>query len=231
VNQNSSSVSINFKDFFLQIFWTLLIVSFPFEVTIQYIYSLSSASPDSIGYGISAAILSFLESILVILVMGFGIKLLSQKNLSFFEHIQLYFRDMMVEIFRAIGRISIWLLWGIITLPTIYWGFKFLFRSFRQMVYYYFVPYVVQFEEKYEQGQVDVLEECEKLFKSKLWQISGILLLTQTVSFVLELSTMRFNIFTNPVLWGVLFLVALVVESYIFIIFYKYYLKRKELCH
>jgi hypothetical protein len=196
------------------VFWVVVGIALPFEVAIQYIYSLASNNPDSITYGIFGAILGFGENILVILALGYGIKALSNPQLSCLEHIQYHLRDLIVEIFRALGRIAV--------------GLLLIFPGFKRMVYYYFIPYVIQFDEAYKKGEIDVLVECEKLFAKKLWSISGLLILTQSATFAIEVLEVRFNLFTNTVLWVLIFLLGIVVEAYIFLLFYRTYMKTKE---
>jgi len=221
-----------FKNFFFKILGPLLFTTSILSIFFQHFYNLAAASETtSLMYQAMAAILSWFSGIIGTLIMGYGVAKISDSKESITSFFYYYFRDLLIETLRAMGRVSLWFLLGILTLPTIYWGFKFLYRGFRTAICYYFISYVVLFDDDYKQGKKDALMECEKLFKDKLLLTFGLLLLTQSIIFVLELIGVSHNIYTSPFVWIVLFLITMAIESFIFLFFYKYYQERKKICH
>lgn len=58
--------------------------------------------------------------------------------------------------------------WG----KTFLWCFLFIIPGFIKYSFYILTPFIVLFSEKYDQGQVDALEQSEKLSKKFFWRLN-----------------------------------------------------------
>lgn len=181
----------------------------------QFIYQEASQVEDRIKYGIFGLVLGLIESFLLMILLGYGLKTAQGiKNLKLESYYKKYLRDTVIETFRGIGRIAV--------------GLLLIFPGFKRMVQYYLIPFIVQFDAQYAAGKVDVLSEAENLLKDKFLPFAGLLLLTQIVTFVLQILSVNFNLFTTPLAWILFYLVDITFQASVFWIFYNYYVDLKS---
>ena len=191
-------------------FWVFFL-TLPFALMEQFIYQAASSDEDRIFYGCVGIILGFIETLLLTLLLGHGIH--KYKNPNFMPLNKYYgknLRDLIIETFRGMGRIAI--------------GLLLLWPGFRRMVAYYLIPYVIQFDSGYQEGKVDVLEECERLLKGQFLKFSGILCLTQVVMLGIQIVSINYNLFTTPLAWILFYVSEATLQTCVFLMFYNYYL-------
>lgn len=195
-------------------FWVFFL-TLPFAMMEQFIFQAASSEEDRILYGCVGIILGFIETLLLSLLLGHGIHTLKNsqaKNTDFMPLGRYYkktFRDLIIETFRGMGRIAV--------------GFLLLWPGFKRMVAYYLIPYVVQFDSGYQEGKVDVLEECEKLLKGHFIKFSSILCLTQVVMLGIQIVSINYNLFTTPLAWILFYVSEATLQTCVFLMFYNYY--------
>jgi hypothetical protein len=126
-----------------------------------------------------------------------------------------HFRDLVVESFRGMGRIAL--------------GLLLIWPGIKRLVWYYLIPYIVQFDENYSEGKIDALEESENLLKNHLLRFSSLLFLTQIAMFVVQIASINFNLFTSPLAWILFYVAQYSLQAAVFLLFYNYYLRLKEI--
>jgi len=195
-------------------FWVFFL-TLPFALMEQFIYQAASSDEDRIFYGCVGIILGFIETLLLTLLLGHGIHKYENPN---FMPLNRYYgknlRDLIIETFRGMGRIAV--------------GLLLLWPGFRRMVAYYLIPYVVQFDSGYQEGKVDVLEECERLLKGHFLKFSGILCLTQVAMLGIQIISINFNLFTTPLAWILFYVSEATLQTCVFLMFYNYYKSLKR---
>lgn len=206
-------MKIRYLEYLKGIWFPLLFLSLPFALVEQFIYEEASLSTDRVTYGIAGIILGMIETFLVLTMLGYGVKKVlagsNAHNLAIGKHYKRYLRDLVIESLRALGRIAV--------------GFLLIIPGFIRMIQYYLVPYIVLFDPQYHEGKIDALEEAKTLLKGRLFKFALLLGLTQTVSFMLQIASIRFNLFTTPVTWILFYLAEVLLQITVFWLFYNYY--------
>ena len=118
-------------------------------------------SPEAPVYkALTFFVLQILQSGIVVMVIP---PLLMDRHLgrrprSIPQHLRKHFVQVVIEMSRVIG-------WSMI-------GYVFLILpGLILQIWYYFVPYIVQFDPAYERGEVDALAQSKKLYKGRGWRL------------------------------------------------------------
>jgi hypothetical protein len=208
-------MKIRYLPYIKTILFPLMFLTLPFALAEQFIYQEAGSSPDRISYGVFGLVLGLIESFLVLILLGYGIKKLQNfKCPGIGLYYKKHFRDLVIETLRGIGRIAV--------------GLLLIVPGFKRMIQYYLIPYIVQFDENYQAGKIDVLEESERLLANHLGKFGTLLCLTQIVTFMLQIAATNFNLFTTPGAWTLFYMAEIIFQASVFLVFYNYYLNLKE---
>lgn len=208
-------MKIKYLPYLKHVMFGVFFLTLPFSLIEQFIYQSVSSDEDKITFGIIGIILGLIETFLLYILLGHGIKSLEGRASSLGVYYKKHLRDLVVETFRGMGRIAVGLL---LIVPGI-----------KRLIQYYLIPYIVQFDLNYQEGKVDVLVEAEKLLQGHLSKFSFILFLTQVVMFVVQIASVNFNLFTTPLAWILFYVAEATLQASIFLLFYNYYLKLKNI--
>ena len=213
-------MKIRYLEYLKATIFSMLFLTLPFALITQFIFQEAGQTSDKTVYGVLGIVVDLVESFLVLTLLGYGVKKVlagpKAQSLSVGKHYKKHFRDIIIESLRALGRIAVGFL-------------MFIFPGFIRMIQYYLVPYIVQFDPDYQEGKIDILDEAPMLLKGHLLKFSLVLGLTQTVGFVLQIATVRFNLFTTPVPWILFFMAEVLLQITVFWVFYNYYTNLKAL--
>lgn len=208
-------MKIRYLTYIKSILFSLMFLSLPFSLAEQFIYQEASRVEDRISYGITGLFLGMLETFLVLILLGYGIKKCQNvKNPNLGRYYENHLRDLVVETLRGLGRIALGLL---LIIPGI-----------KKMIQYYLIPYIVQFDQDYQDGKIDALTEAERLLKNNLLKFGGLLCLTQIITFMLQIASTNFNLFTTPGTWILFYLAEIIFQASVFWLFYNYYVDLKN---
>lgn len=211
-------MNIKYLAYLKSVLFYVFFLTLPFALIEQFIFQRASSDEDRIFYGCVGIILGFVESLLLYLLLGHGVH--KAKNANFMPLGRYYkknFRDLIIETFRAMGRIAI--------------GLLLIWPGIKRMITYYFIPYVIQFDSSYQEGKIDVLEECERLLKGHFIKFSSILCLTQLAMLGIQIISINFNLFTTPLAWILFYVSEATLQTCVFLMFYNYYIKLQSSAH
>lgn len=173
-------------------------------------YLLSAASDELIEentrmlYAVISIFLSLSETIFLLLITPQVIYQFhnNSPSMPFWAHIKKHFKPVVIETFRALGKSAV----GFVMLIV---------PGIQRVIYYLFVPFVVQFNSHYQLGQIDALEESKKLIKTNFLLFFSLFILTNTALIIVEVLLARWNIFVNPLAWAALTLFNIALEVFI----------------
>src|SRR5690606_16801867 len=146
---------------------SLVAVTFPFALIEQFIYMEAKSSQSRVLLGLFGMVLSLVETFLVFLALGRIVHYIEGQKTEFGVYLKTYLRDIVIETFRAMGGIAV--------------GFLLIFPGSKRATQYCMVPFIVQFDPKYQKGEVDVLTEAKTLLEGHFFRCFGALCLTQMV--------------------------------------------------
>lgn len=208
--ENNSHFQIVFKKSAQFIFALHLIAS----LSEQFIFRNSTTDEDRITFGIIGIFLSFFEVTLSFLIMSYALS----DSPDVVTHTQRKFKDLVIETLRGVGHMMVGLVLFWTLIPRI---FK-----------YFFIPYIVVFDPDYANGQVDVLEEAKSLIKNNFLLVLVVTVLTQVVVWGIDITALKYNVFTDPEIWFLIFVLEVLVSIYIFSTYmslYRYLKDTKEI--
>ncbi len=200
----------DFGSYIRNVFVLTAVVSLPFALFEQLIFKYASSLEDKTFYGIVGIIASLIELFLIQLILGFGVKKLGVYHRSWIQHIQYYFKHLVIETLRSYAKIAIGIL--LLILPGIY-----------RYLQYSLVGYVVQFNNSYNEGQIDALEASKRLTKIDFWRYSATLILTHIVIVGIQFHGVRFVLALNPIEWFFNFFFEVFISALFYLLFYQYY--------
>lgn len=210
-------MNIRYLNYLKTIAFALVFLTLPFALMEQFLFQKASLTTDKVLYGVLGIILGLIESFLALAVLGYGVKKLQQmgaEEVSIGKHFKKYLRDIIIESLRAMGRIAV--------------GFLLIIPGIVRLVRYYMIPYIVQFDSSYEIGKIDALEEANSLVKGHFFKLFGLLFLTQIASLVLQIISIKFNLFTSPLPWILFYMAEVLLQITVFWVFYKFYIYLKS---
>jgi hypothetical protein len=210
-------MNIKYLNYFKTIVFGFVFLTLPFALMEQFLFQKASLTSNKVFYGTIGIILGLIESFLALAVLGFGVKKLQVSdpyNYTVGQHFKKYLRDIVIESFRAMGRIAV--------------GFLLIVPGILRLARFYLVPYIVQFDSEYEKGRVDALEEATSLLKGRFFKFFALLFLTQVVGLVVQIIGIRFNLFTSPIPWILFYVVEVLLQITVFWLFYNYYVYLKS---
>lgn len=209
-------MEIRYLSYLKSVLFSVLFLTLPFALIEQFIFQEASTAEDKIIFGCVGIILGLVETFLLLIILGHGIKnYTNSKTINLGKYYKKHLRDLVVETFRGMGRIAI--------------GFLLIWPGIKRCIQYYLIPYIVQFDSDYQEGKVDVLEESERLLKGKLLRFGSILCLTQLVMLGIQIASVNFNLFTTPVAWILFYILEVILQVGVFLMFYNYYVKLKQI--
>ncbi len=194
---------------------SLIAVTLPFALVEQFIYMEVKSTPNRLTLGVLGISLSLIETVLVFLALGRTLHVLKGNPIEFNPYLKKYLRDLVIETFRAMGRVAV--------------GFLLIVPGIIRATQYYLIPFIVQFDEKYQKGEIEVLEEAKTLLRGRFLRFFGVLCLTQIFMFGIQIGAINYSLFVAPLEWALLYIVELVLQAAVFLYFYNYYKKLKAL--
>ena len=184
----------------------ILLLFLPFEFFDQSFMRLASLGDENLK--IIGTVASTLNSLMQALVIVTSVPYLAK---TYIEHqtsaqLSLHWREhlfqVMIESFRAMARIFIGFV--LLIIPGIV-----------LTVRYYFVPYVTQFNPKYQQGELDALRHSRDLVRGKAWSVLVFMSVFTLLIFQLDLYQLRFNIFTDIAAWIGLSVALFLLDAFV----------------
>ncbi|MES2768268.1 MAG: hypothetical protein V4596_03905 [Bdellovibrionota bacterium] len=204
-------MQIKYLTYLKSVLFSVLFLTLPFALMEQFIFQEASSTEDKIIFGCVGIILGLIETFLLLIILGHGIKKYSDPNtINLGKYYKKHLRDLIIETFRGMGRIAV--------------GFLLIWPGIKRCIQYYLIPYIVQFDSDYQEGKVDVLEESALLLEGRLSRFAAILCLTQMVMLGIQIASVNFNLFTTPVAWILFYILEVTLQVCVFLMFYKYYL-------
>ena len=212
-------MKIRYLTYLKSVLFSVLFLTLPFALLEQFIFQEASTAEDKIIFGCVGIILGLIETFLLLIILGHGIhKNIGSENhsksIDLGKYYKRHLRDLVVETFRGMGRIAV--------------GFLLIWPGIKRCIQYYLIPYIVQFDSSYQVGKVDVLEESAQLLEGRLLRFGSILCLTQLVMLGIQIASVNFNLFTTPVAWILFYVLEVVLQVFVFLMFYNYYVKLKQ---
>ena len=126
---------------------------------------------------------------------------------STWNHVKHHAEAFTIESLRVLGRVVLGLL-------------LFVVPGLIRVIQYYFVGYVLQFDPRYEKGQLDALEGSKSLVKGRAWPVVVVL----TLVFLLSLlGQLRDLMKLSDVATGAAFLLTLFMRVYTQVILFYFY--------
>ncbi len=127
------------------------------------------------------------------------------------------FEQILIEEIRAAGQI----LSGFLL---------FIFPGFNRLIHYFFVPFVVIFDEDYQIGKVDALKASLKVSLHHFWFLSTLLTLTSVIDWILGylIKGDEDSIFKDPAHVGLAAAVALLLNLFFKLFYCFVYLNLKN---
>ena len=201
------ALSLSFKQYpaFIKRYGLLIFALFiPFEIIEQNFLRLASSADDSmrLTFNIAGTINSLMQALVIVTSIPY---LAAQHIKEADPHLTVHWKEHLVQVtiesFRAMARIFL----GFILLVI---------PGFVLTIWYYFVPYVTQFNQKYLDGDLDALHHSRVLVRGKSVAILVFVTAFTLVIFGLDLEHLRFNIFTNIKGWAAITLLVFIVDSF-----------------
>ncbi len=122
-------------------------------------------------------------------------------------HVKKHAEPFTIESLRVLGRLVVGLL--LLILPF-----------FIRMIQYYFVVFVVQFNSRYEKGELDALDASKQLVQGRWWSTFAVIVGVAIIGAVGSLGDMAK---LSPTQAGIAFLLTLFLRVYTQVILYYFY--------